>query len=269
MKRSDQLASRRLLTGGLSTLVVLACLATPVVADNPKGEELMAKYIEATGGEALHRKAKTRVVTGTIEIPGASIKGSMTITAAAPNRTRAIIEIDGMGKTDRGTDGTIAWEVSTMQGARVLEGLELSQFMRESDFYGTPNWKKHYKKLETVGEDKVGERSAWKVEATPNEGAVETMFFDKETHLLIKQIGKFATPMGEIEAQTLFEDYATFDGLKMPKTVRQTVMGQQQVMKFDSMKHDVELPKDAFAVPEDVKALKKSDAKTDEKPSKP
>ncbi len=266
MIRSDQ-SRLGTIRGVLCALLIALPTATALAGDKPSGEEIMKKYIEATGGEAAYKKFHNRVVTGTIEVPAASIKGTMTINAAAPNHMRLAIDIEGFGKTDRGTNGEIAWESSTIQGARLIEGDELKQFLREADFNAALDWKSHYKKIEVVGEENVGDRPAWKVEQTTDDGKVETVFYDKETGLSLKQIAKFTTPMGEIEATTMLEDYKAFDGIKMPTVIRQTVMGNQQIMKFDTVKHNVDLAKDAFMPPDDVKALKKSDAKPASKPA--
>lgn len=264
MIRSDQ-SRPGLLRGLLGTLLVLLPAAPALADDKPSGEQVMKKYIESTGGEAAYKKFRNRVVTGTME--AANIKGTMTVQTEAPNHMRVVMDLEGIGKTDRGTNGDIAWESSTMGGARLIEGDELKQFMREADFNSTLNWKQHYKKIEVVGEEKIGDRAAWKVEQTTDDGKVETAFYDKETGLSLKQIVKVTTNMGEIEVQTLLENYTAFDGVKMPTVIKQTVMTNQVVIKFETVKHNVDLPKDTFAPPDDVKALKKPDAKPASKPA--
>ena len=77
----------------------------------PTAETVINQYIEATGGKAAYEKLKNRVVTGTIEIPAANIKGNTKMMQALPNKFA-----DGRRARPRWprsggvSDGTNAWE---------------------------------------------------------------------------------------------------------------------------------------------------------------
>jgi hypothetical protein len=61
--------------------------------------------------------------------------------------------------------------------------------------------------------------------------------------------------MGEIPAEISVSDYRTVDGVLVPFQVRQKVLGQEFTITVESLKTNVEIPKDRFALPDDVKAL--------------
>ena len=61
-------------------------------ADLPKAETILDQYVEATGGKIAYEKLKNRTMSGTIEVLGVGVKGTLKITQAAPNKL--IVETD-------------------------------------------------------------------------------------------------------------------------------------------------------------------------------
>ena len=65
-----------------------------------------------------------------------------------------------------------------------------------------------------------------------------------------------ASPLGEIAATLELSDYRSLDGVLTPFTLTQGAMGQSIVLHFDKIVYNAELPKDRFAMPPEVQALK-------------
>ncbi len=230
--------------------------------DLPKAEALLAKSIEASGGEKALRAIKGRTAKGTLEMAAAGITGSLEVMAAAPNRMRVKIDLGEAGKQERGTDGKVAWEVSSATGPRLIEGGELAQFMREADMYAALDWKRYYTKVETVGAGKVGERDVWQVDATPKDGPKESWFFDQQNGLMLKMATTAVTQMGDIEVESLLEDYRAVGDTKTPYTIRQRIMGMEQVMKMTEIQNTDAAPDSAFEPPAEIRELKAGGAAT-------
>src|SRR5690242_1955488 len=100
----------------LCAAVVLATGARLAADDLPKADTILDKYIEATGGKAAYEKNHTEVSTGSMEFVGKGIKGAISSYRAEPNKSYTEIDIAGIGKVKEGSDGTIAWSLSAMQG---------------------------------------------------------------------------------------------------------------------------------------------------------
>jgi len=64
------------------------------------------------------------VITGSMELAAAGIKGSMVITKAEPDKSLVEIDLAGIGSVKQGYDGKVAWEINPMQGARIKDGDE-------------------------------------------------------------------------------------------------------------------------------------------------
>jgi hypothetical protein len=218
--------------------------------DLPTGDAVLSQYVEATGGKGAYQKLKTRVATGTVEIAGANVKGTVKVTHAAPNKLVMVMDIGAIGgTTTRGTDGKNAWEVSTITGERNLEGDEKEQFLHEADFYKELRWKELYSKVECVGVEDVDGKPAYKVLLTPKSGKQTTEYYDKASHLLVKQVASVSTPMGDIAAENYPSDYKKVDGILMPFTSTQKILTQQIVMKINDVKHNEDVPADTFKRP--------------------
>jgi hypothetical protein len=81
-----------------TVFALFATLALPAARgqtkpDLPTADKVLTDYVEATGGKAAYEKVKTRVSTGTIEIPGQNIKGQIKLTQALPNKMAVFVDL--------------------------------------------------------------------------------------------------------------------------------------------------------------------------------
>jgi len=91
---------------------------------------------------------------------------------------------------------------------------------------------------------------------TPNEGPSETRYYDKKTNLIVKTEMSLKLPVGVIPLESYPSDYRKVDGILLQHRIRQVVAGMQELLTVvESIEHNVEMPKDRFKLPEDVRAL--------------
>jgi len=242
-------------------LVLAACWlgmgnpARAVEEELPKAEDILDQYVKATGGKEAYQKTHNRVVKATMEIVGMGIKAPLTEYSAAPNKSYVIMESESIGKSEGGFDGEVAWEMSTMLGARIKKGEERALAVREGTFNSELHWRELYEKAECVGAETVNDKECYKVVMTPKEGAPETRYYDRETHLLVKVAMTAKTPMGEIPIEGLVSDYKEVDGVLFPHKTELIMVGQKRALVIESIEHNVDLPADRFELPEQVRAL--------------
>jgi hypothetical protein len=231
-------------------------LTRPVYADGlPKGEEILDKYVAATGGKEAYEKIKNRVITGTIEIPAQGLNGTVTTYAARPSKMYTILELGGIGKVEQGSDGKVAWEKSNLTGPRLKTGDEKAKALRDATFDGEAQWRKLYKKAECVAEEKVNGKPCYKVELTTQEGTTRTGYYDKQTNLAVKFIATEKGPMGEIAIEAYPSDYKKVDGILLPHKLQNKLAGIDVVLVFEKVEQNVKIPDNRFDLPEDVKKL--------------
>lgn len=241
----------------LSFLALTIAAGAARAEDLPKAETILDDAIKAMGGKDAFLKVKNRVVKGSMELPAAGLKGTLTMIQAESGKMTTTVDFAAIGKTVQGTDGKDAWEDSPITGARLLKGEELANTLRQADIRGDVEWRKYYEKVETVGVEDVEGKPAYKVVMTPKEGKPETGFYDKASKLEVKSIQSVKSPQGEIEVEAFIVEWKEFDGIKMPVKTKQKILTQELTMSIDEVKQNVDLPEDTFAPPADVKKLLK------------
>ena len=243
----------------LPSLLLAALAGSPGLAAPdeplPKAEEILDKFVEATGGKTAYEKVHNEKTTGTFEYLGKGVKGTVTSYRAEPNKSVSIIELEGVGTLQEGTDGTTAWESTSLQGPRVKQGEERAMILREATLRAPLYWRKLYKRVETVGAETVDGQSCYKVVLTPEEGKPETQYFDKKSSLMIKMMMSTPSPMGEVPIEILLSDYKEESGLLRAHKQHHKLLGQEFLITLSQVEYNVDIPSDRFDLPADVKAL--------------
>ena len=253
----------------LTLAVASMCSPSLCLADDlPSSEVLIAKMIEAEGGTAAKRKIKNRAVTLTIDFGMGGMIGKGKILSSRPGKMYTTIDIQGMGSFEEGVTDGVAWGMAMITGPQIKEGNERNMALWEANFDGLLEWKSHFKKIECVNKELHNGKEYYKVEFTPLEGDVITTYVDTKKYLPHRSNLKLSTAMGDFEMTIYSEDYRTVDGLVYAHKSRIEIMGQTRVITLDSIKHNIDIPKDRFKLPDDIKALvakNKEDKKDKEK----
>jgi zinc protease len=226
-------------------------------ADLPKGEVLLDKYIEVTGGKAAHAKIHSDMTTGTMEFKAMGLKGKITTYGAEPDKKYSEVLLDGIGKMQEGVNGDVAWSMSAMQGPRVKEGDEKIETLLQAKFNSDLNWRDLFKTAETVGVETVDGKQCYKVVLTPKTGSPSTRWFDKESNLLVKLSMTSKSPMGEIQSEMLVSDYRKEGDILLPHKMTVKAGPMEFEATVETVQHNPEIPKDKFDIPDEVKALLK------------
>lgn len=169
--------------------------------------------------------------------------------------SRTLIEIEGVGKMEEGSNGAVAWEKSVMTGARLKNGPEQAIALRTAAMDRDHNWRAYYTGAENQGIENVNGEDCYKIVLTAKAGKPETRFYSKESGLLLKMVLTIPNPMGEIPAETVMSDYRDAGGIKTPYRTEMSVMGQKMNMSIDSVQHNAEVTAVDLALPAEVAAL--------------
>ena len=239
-------------------VVLAGCAVLPAQESLPPAAAVLDRFVEVTGGKTAYEKHHTQVAKGTFGLPAQGITGDMTMTGAEPAKMRMRVDIGAIGTLESGTDGAVVWELSPLQGPRVVEGEERADELREARFNAPLYWREQYSKVETIGTEKVGDDECVKVEATPKDGGHPEMFyFSRKSGLLLKQTGVRATSMGDIPYENSFEDYRNVDGTLEPFKTTEKAAGQDIELTISEMKFNAAVPDSSFTPPAEIQALLK------------
>jgi hypothetical protein len=221
----------------------------------PTPAALLARYVEAIGGEAALKKHQSSTRKGKMSIAAMGMEGTTTILAAAPDKIVMNIET-GMGAMNQGYNGEIGWSDNPMTGPTLLAGDQLAGMKVQADFHAPLNYSKHFTSMETVEETTFEGQAAYKVKLVNSAGKESFQYFAKEGGLLIGQTGIQEGPMGEAEVKTTFSDYKDFGGAKIPGKTVIDMGGMQIEQTVETVTFD-DVAATAFEPPAAVKALQK------------
>lgn len=218
----------------------------------PTGKEIMERCIKCIGGYEALAKLNNRLIKGTMEIKQMGIKGTITAYQARPNKYYAKIEIEGIGTIERGTDGEVVWELHALTGPRVMEGEEKALMLLVYNFDQT-NYKKLYKKIECVGMEEIQGEVYYRVVFTPRRAKPLTIYFSRESGLIVKSAFTLEHQLGKIKVETLEDDYKEVDGILYAHHGVEKAMNMDTDITLDSLQHNVEIPEDRFELPLEIK----------------
>ncbi len=227
----------------------------------PAADAIVAKYIDALGGEQALRKVTSRVVTGTLdigEVGGADgTKASQPpfeLDAKAPNLT-VLFSRDPKNMVASGFDGTAAWLQNGVGKVAEASGPQLARAKRTADFYEPLDLKKEYFHMTVSGIEKIGDRDAYKVIALPQGELPVELYFDTQNGLLLRKILIDPNPVGEDPTNIDYGDYrATPSGVKFPYTLKSYSLppnsrGAGITMHIQNIQENVPIDNSKFAKP--------------------
>lgn len=220
-------------TAALVPLAAAASLAGAQAPAMPPAATLVAKYASTVGGPAFIA-AKSIVTKGGMSMPAAGINATFELKQVA-NQMSMVTEIPGMGKIEAGYDGTTAWSMDPMQGARVLSGAELDQVKDEADRRGVVRSPELFTSLETVADTTMNSERCYLVKLVWKSGREMWDCYSASSGLLVASRSTQKNAMGEIPVLTLFNDYKKFGDVMVATKMTQEAMGQQQILTVSSV----------------------------------
>ncbi|HEX8147835.1 MAG TPA: caspase family protein [Pyrinomonadaceae bacterium] len=230
--------------------------AAPAAGTLPSADEVIETSIKAVGGAEAVQKFTSLVVKGTYEFTaaGKTFSGVFEQYYKPPDKIYMSINVPKVFKQEEGFDGTVGW-TKTSQGVMEMGGWQLA-FKKRSTELGfvadIKRFKELYPKSAVRGVEKVEGRDAYAVEATPTVGKTETLYFDKQTGLMMRWdiMYESGRQQGVAFPLTLFaEGYADVNGLMMPMIYRQVSPSQTAVLRFVEVKFNVPVDESKFRKP--------------------
>ena len=233
-------------------------LVDPANAKSPmlSADELLAKMIEAYGGEANITKHKTSVTTVELDLESQGMKGQGTIFARAPNLVGSDVTFTALSKKVAQIvtffDGHNGGEVMSFGPPETYSGKRLEDVRAGADVYAVVNWKKNYKTIAVKGITKVGDEEAYILEKRPEKGTRVTDYVSTKSFLVLKRDSVIVSETAGIEVpQTqMFSDYRNVDGVMIAFTTTSSNIANGDItVRLIDVKFDVPVADSVFTQP--------------------
>jgi outer membrane lipoprotein-sorting protein len=204
-----------------------AVFAQPAVSGAlPTVDTLVAKNLQAKGGEAKLKAIQTMRMSGRVSIQGMELP--MTIAAKRPNLMRQEMQIQDK-RIVTAFDGQKAWMINPMMGtesAQELTGPQADMAKDQADFDGAlVDWKAKGHTVELVGLEEVGGVKAQKIKVTKKNGQVQYFFLSPDTGLEIKTTTEVLQGGSTMTVETELSEYRSVDGIMLPHALKTSING--------------------------------------------
>lgn len=237
----------------MTTILRCACalaLFVPAVAlaqtPTPTARELIARNVEARGGEARLGEIQTRRVVGTITLQDREAR--MEVLAKRPNLMLQEM-VAGEQRFITAFDGKQAWALNPMLGdsPQPVEGPPADALKQQAQFDGLLlSAHRRGDAIEVVGPEIVEGTPTWKL-AIKGADRVTHIFLDQKTGLERKVSATIAGDAGEVLVESVISDYEPVNGLLVPRKVETRVGGQQEAtVRIETVEFNVPIDDSRF-----------------------
>jgi hypothetical protein len=184
---------------------------TPAALSQEPGK-VVDQYVKSAGGSKALGKIQTLTLEGTFSY-GDGKTGTYTLDTKLPNRYYSELLVDDKNLIEA-YNGKSAWHQNAAGELGTLVGAEGMQLEAAAQFYNSRlvNPKKSKMTVTLVGHAQVRGKDALQLEVTTATGVKRQVFFDSQTHLIVKE----SATIGGIEEEILYDDYRTVGGVKLP-----------------------------------------------------
>jgi photosynthetic reaction center cytochrome c subunit len=188
----------------------------------PAASAILDKYIEALGGAQKLSTLKSFVATGTqggyVQVKGG---GQFQIFAKAPDmRTVRVTYRDApdRGNQTRSFKGTEGWVTPprALLGEYQVTGTELDGLHFDAELAFPGQIKQFLTDLRVGFPDTIDGHDVQVVQGRGPRNLLVTLYFDKQSGLLVREIRFGRTPIGRVPSQVDYSDYRAVDGIKFP-----------------------------------------------------
>jgi hypothetical protein len=189
----------------------LAFSAGYVRAQDPS--KIISDYVRALGGSKALSKIQTETLEGAFSNPSDGKPSTYTFSLKLPNRYYSEFVL-GEKPLIEAYNGKSAWHQAPSGELSTLLGQQGQQLEAASLYYNSRllNLKKSKLAVAFIGHAQVRGKDALQLELTTTTNIRRELFFDPQSHLLVKE----SAPVAGLDQEILYDDYRTVDGVKLP-----------------------------------------------------
>lgn len=220
------------------------------MASLPKPDAILAKYIQALGGEDALAKVKTRVVDASTEFFGRKV--SLQITEKAPDMRISETTMGNGGKMTTAFDGKSGWASGGFgpEGRlRQLSGSDLAAAQLDAALAFPTQLKTLFRGFRPMPPEKIDGKEAYGLMGFRPGVGPTFLYFDETSGLLVRVVSFEQTGLGRLPQQTDYSDYREVDGVKVPYSWTVAQPRRRTTTTVTSVKQNVPVEDAKFAMP--------------------
>jgi photosynthetic reaction center cytochrome c subunit len=222
----------------------------------PAGEadRIIDKYIQAIGGAQRVNGITSYAAKGTSEgFGGLGGGGQVEIYAKAPDQRATYIHFPdpARGDSTRTYDGRTGWIATPLAVLRVYELMagELNGARLDAQLTFPGQIKQALRNLRVGLPNTVDEKVVDVVQGDGPGGVIATLYFEKQTGLLLRSVRFSPSPIGRVPTQVDYSDYRDVNGIKTPFSFTFSWLDGRDTFKLSQVQFNVAVDAAKFGKP--------------------
>jgi len=221
----------------------------------PAATAILDRYIQALGGAQKLAGLKSFIATGTqggyVQVKGG---GQFQIFAKAPDmRTVRVTFKDApdRGNQTRSFNGSMGWVTTprALLGEYEVTGTELDGLHFDAELAFPGQLKQVLTNLSVGYPDVIDGHDVEVVQGRGPRNLLVTLYFDKQSGLLLREIRFGRTPIGRVPSQVDYSDYRDVDGIKFPFQYKFSWLDGRDNYQLSDVKVNVPIEDSRFGKP--------------------
>jgi photosynthetic reaction center cytochrome c subunit len=218
-------------------------------------EQILDKYIQALGGAQKLAGLTSFVTTGTqegyVDVKGG---GQFQIFAKAPDQRTVQVrfkDAPDRGDQTRSYNGKIGWVTTprALLGEYEVTGTELDGQKLDAELAFPGQIKQVLTNLRVGYNDSIDGHEVQVVQGTGPRGLLATLYFDKQSGLLVRLLRYGRSPIGRVPTQTDYSDYREVNGIKFPFKYKFSWLDGRDNYQITDVKTNVPIDASRFGKP--------------------
>jgi photosynthetic reaction center cytochrome c subunit len=221
----------------------------------PSADQILDKYIQALGGAQRLAGIKSFIATGTsVGYEGLGGGGQFLICGKAPDQRAVQIVFKDhpeRGDSTRAYNGSAGWIKSPrgLLGEYELAGSELDGLRLEAQLAFPGQIKQILTNLRAGNPDTINGSDVDVVQGTGPRGVLATLYFDKQSGLLVRLVRYGRSPVGRVPVQSDYSDYRDVGGVKFPFKYTFSWLDGRDAFQLTEVKTNVPIEAAMFGKP--------------------
>jgi C-terminal processing protease CtpA/Prc len=217
--------------------------ATPL----PPVDELLAKMVNALGGEkALHAHGH-RTLRGINELVGLPMKGKFLQKTSAPDKSLVEMHLGDL-VVRQGFDGVTAWSDTPMTGIQVLDGSAADAVKQQARFYGPVDLRASCREIAPTAHVNFDGKDCIELKLVGLSGGTSYLYVDAASFFAAGLKATLETPVGNVETKTYLRNYKNFDGFVAASETYAESSVQRLLIRIESVSFE-QIPPQAYSPP--------------------
>jgi hypothetical protein len=227
----------------------------PAAPDQPSADPILNKYIQVLGGAQKLAGLTSFIATGTaLGYEGLGGGGEVQIYAKAPDQRTTMIHFKDhpdRGDSTRAFNGRVGWIKTPRALLKEYEqtGSELDGTRLDAQMSFPGQIKQVLTNLHAGFPDSINGHDVDVVQGTGARGLLATLYFDKQSGLLVRLVRYSRSPIGRVPTQVDYSDYRDVGGIKFPFQYTFSWLDGKDAFKLSDVKTNVAIDAGKFEKP--------------------